>query len=147
MPCLQDAYPCVDQACCADSPNQNQGLQGNPKHWQTLLLKPKMNLRDDHTIMETTACQDKAVRSNSHAAQIGSPQVVVPTQSSEMCKCKKTSSETQDAGTQTANNPMVETCDASSQCNPVMNSVASATEFNLCSPPVDVSVQPPATGR
>lgn len=157
MPSLQAACSYMDQACCADSLNPNQSLQGNPKQRHprprllTPLLKPKMNFRGDNKFRENVARQDKAGGSNiqemqSHTAQFDSPQIAVQTQSSELCKCK-TSSETRNAGTQTANHPMVETCDASTQCSFVVDGAGKATGFSPCLPPVDVSVQHPATGR
>ncbi len=137
----------MDQACCADSVNPNLGPQGNPKqrHTQprllTPLLKPQMNFRDDQKVMENVGFPDKTLGSNGQ--QTGSNTA----QSSELCKCKKTSNETRDVGTQTINNSTAETCDASTQCSSVVDSVTKATGFNLCLPPVDVSVQLPATGR
>lgn len=58
-----------------------------------------------------------------------------------MCKCQKKANETRDAGTQTA----AVTCDAETQCSAVED--GATAEFNWCVPPVDVSVQHPATGR
>lgn len=137
----------MDQACCSDSLNSNLGPQGNPKqrHTQprllTPLLKSQMNLRDDQKVMENVTCPDKTLGSNSQ--QMGSNTA----QSSEPCKCKKTSNETRDAGTQTVDNSTAETCEASTQCSLVGDGASKATGFNLCLPPVDVSVQHPATGR
>lgn len=155
MPSLQGPCSQRDRACCADSLDPIQGSQGNQKqrHAQprtlTPLLDPKMNFRDDCRFMENVACQDKAVRNNSeemesHTAQFDYLQIEVQTQSPELCKCKKRASETRDAGTQTPNIPVAETCDASTQSSFVIDSAAKA---NLCLPPVDVSVQHPATGR
>ncbi|XP_044042790.1 uncharacterized protein LOC122871572 isoform X2 [Siniperca chuatsi] len=120
-PCLQAASSYMDQVCCADSLNQNLG-------------------------------PDKALGSNSqqtggNTAQFESPQDLAHTQSSALCKCKKTSNATQDAGTQTVGNPTAETCDASTQCSFVVDSATKADGFNLCLPPVEGSVQHPATGR
>ncbi|KAM9334624.1 uncharacterized protein redic1 [Symphorus nematophorus] len=147
QPCLQTAPSYMDQGYCADSLNPNLGLQRNPKqrHTQPMLLTPlpktKTNFRDDKKVMEKEAHPDKALGSNT--AQFDSPK----TQSSEPCKCKKRPNETRDAGTQTVDNPTVETCDASTQCSFVINSAAKTSVLSLCLPPVDVSVQHPATGR
>lgn len=148
----------MDQACCADSLNPNLGSQGNPdqKHIQprllTPLLKPQINLQDNQKVMENVVLPDKALGSNSqqtgrNAVHFAFPQALAQTQSSELCKCKKTSSETREAGTQTVDNPAAETCDASTQCVFVVDRADTATGFSWCSPPVDVSVQRPATGR
>ncbi|TKS90989.1 hypothetical protein D9C73_025122 [Collichthys lucidus] len=140
---------CNHQACCADSLNPNLALQGQPR-LLTPLLKPKMNFRDEQEVMENTPPPDKAIGSNSqhlgsHTAQFNSPQA--QTQSSEPCKCKKTPNDSRDAATQTVDIPAAETCDASTQCGFDVDSGTKVREFNLCLPPVDVSVQHPATGR
>lgn len=129
------------------------GYQGNQKQRHRLLtplLKPRKSFRDDQTVMENLARPDNAVESNSqqtgsHTAQFDSPQALAQTRSSEPCRCKKTSSESRDAETQTSGSPTAETCDASTQCSSVADGVN--TWFNLRPPPVDVSVQQPATGR
>ncbi|XP_042366897.1 uncharacterized protein LOC121961100 [Plectropomus leopardus] len=140
-PRLQAFY--MDQGCCAESVNPNLSSQIDPKQRHinprapSRLLTPKINFRDNQ--MENVAFPRKDLGSNSqqtgHTAQFTPPQ----TQSSELCKCKKTSNDTRDAGTQTDDNTAV-ACDASTQCS---------AEDNLCPPPppVDVSVQHAATGR
>lgn len=144
----------MDRASCADNLNANLGSQGNPKQRHsklrasTPLLRPKMNLRDNQ--MENAAFPVKASGSNSQqrgssTAQFASPQALAQTQSFELCKCKKTPSETRDAGTQTVDNPTAETCNAWTQCCADVDS--EATGFNLCLPPVDVSVRLAATER
>ncbi|KAG8005715.1 hypothetical protein GBF38_001675 [Nibea albiflora] len=140
---------CNHQACCADSLNPNLTPQGLPRPL-TPLLKPKMNFRDEQEVMENMASPDKAIGSNSQqlgsrTAQPNSPQA--QTQSSEPCKCRKTPGDRRDAATQTVDIPAAETCDASTQCSFVVDSGTKAGEFNLCLPPVEVSVQHPATGR
>ncbi|XP_076578322.1 uncharacterized protein redic1 isoform X1 [Chaetodon auriga] len=141
----QAASPCIDQACCAASLNPNVCYQGNPKqrHAQHRLLtpplKPKTNFRDDQK------AGSNSQRMGSHTAQVDSPQALAQTQSS--CRCRKASKESRDAETQTSGSPTAETCDASTQCSFVADSAMKAAGLNLCLPPVDVSVQHPATGR
>ncbi|TDG96794.1 hypothetical protein EPR50_G00232700 [Perca flavescens] len=162
QPCLQAASSYMDQACCADSLNPNQGTQHtqeNPKQRHTKprpptpLQKPKMNCREiNQKVMENVSFQVKALESNSrqtgsNTAQCASPQALAQTPSSELCKCKRTSSETRDAGTQTADSPAAETHHASTQCSLVADGATEATGFKLWRPPVDVSVRHPATGR
>ncbi|KAL7370576.1 hypothetical protein ABVT39_004568 [Epinephelus coioides] len=153
-PCVHAASSFMDRASCADNLNPNLGSQGNPKQRHsklrasTPLLRPKMNLRDNQ--MENAAFPVKASGSNSQrrgssTAQFASHQALAQTQSSELCKCKKTPSETRDAGTQTVDNPTAETGNAWTQCCADVDS--EATGFNLCLPPVDVSVQLAATER
>ncbi|XP_045928051.1 uncharacterized protein LOC123984878 [Micropterus dolomieu] len=121
LPCLQAASSYMDQACCADSLNPN--------------LVPDKALGSNST------------QTGSNTAQFESPQALAQTQISELCKCKKTSHETQDVGTQTADSPTAKTCDAATQCSLVVESTTKATGFNLCLPPVEVSVPYPATKR
>ncbi|XP_037617238.1 uncharacterized protein LOC119483197 [Sebastes umbrosus] len=144
QPCLlQAASSYMDQACCADILNPNQGnpQQRPTKHPRppTPLPKPQMNIRDNRKIMENVVFQVKASGSDSSTAQFASPQA-----QSSVCKCKKTPGESRDAGTQTVYNPTAETRDASTQCSVVAD--VEATGLYL-PPPVDVSVQHPATGR
>ncbi|KAJ4924674.1 hypothetical protein JOQ06_003626 [Pogonophryne albipinna] len=128
QPYLQasSSYP----ACCAESLNPNPVSQGNPEQRHikprplTPLLKPQ-SFRDKQTLMEN----------------ISFPVLSPQAQCSEMCKCQKKANETRDAGTQTA----AVTCDAETQCSAVED--GATAEFNWCVPPVDVSVQHPATGR
>ncbi|KAI3366862.1 hypothetical protein L3Q82_009517 [Scortum barcoo] len=140
LPCLQVSY--MDQASCSDSLYPNLGLQVNPeqRHNQprllTPLVKPTMNFRDDQTLMLNVACPDKNLGST--CQQTGSNIA----QTSEPCKCNKTC---KDAETQTINDSTAEMCDASTQCSLVADSATAGS--NLCLPPVDVSVQHPATGR
>ncbi|XP_051247822.1 uncharacterized protein LOC127358621 isoform X2 [Dicentrarchus labrax] len=152
-PCLQAASSYINQTCCSESLKQNLDSQGNTKQRHTqprplsLLLKPKTNFRDDQ-IMENVAHPDKALGCNGQQMESNTAQLDFPlaqTQSPEPCKCKKTSNETRDAGSQTVD-PTAETCDASTQCSFVADSATKTTEFNLCLPPVDVSVQHSATG-
>ncbi|XP_034090225.1 uncharacterized protein LOC117558274 isoform X3 [Gymnodraco acuticeps] len=128
QPYLQasSSYP----ACCAESLNPNPVSQGNPEQRHikprplTPLLKPQ-SFRDKQTLMEN----------------ISFPVLSPQAQCSEMCKCQKKANETRDAGTQTA----AVTCDAETQCSAAED--GATAEFNWCVPPVDVSVQHPATGR
>lgn len=135
----QAACSYLDQTCCADSlnPNQGSGYQDNPK----------LRLRDGHNVMDSLAVGSQGQEVQSHTARLDSPQVTAQTQSSELCKCSKTSSETRDAGTQTGSQAGAETCDAWTQCSFVVDNAAKASGSNLCLPPVDLSVQHPATGR
>ncbi|XP_054862795.1 uncharacterized protein LOC111570179 [Amphiprion ocellaris] len=64
--------------------------------------------------------------------------------SSELCKCKKIPIKTQDAATQTAQNPTAETCDASTQCTFVAEAKVAP---GLYLPPVGMSEQHQATER
>ncbi|KAM8740120.1 uncharacterized protein redic1 isoform 2-T3 [Acanthopagrus schlegelii] len=157
-PSHQAASLYVDQPCYVDKLNPNRSLQENPNqsHTQpkllTPVLKPQINLRDDRKVMENRACPDTISGSNnqqmgSHVAQLNSHQALAETLSSELCKSKKTPTETRDAGTQTADNPTAETCDASTQYSFVGDGATKVTGFNLCLPPVGVSVQHTATGR
>ncbi|XP_040886601.1 uncharacterized protein LOC121176576 [Toxotes jaculatrix] len=154
QPCLQaSASSYVEQACCSEA--VIQGSQGKPKqrHSQPRPLTPfRGNFRADQKIMEKVVCPDKALGSNSRQTessthQFASPHPLVQTQSSEICKCQKTSSETRDVETQTINFPAAETRDASTQCSVVADSTSTAPGLNLYLPPVDTSVQHPATGR
>lgn len=52
-----------------------------------------------------------------------------------------------DAGTQTTDISPAETCNASTQCSLVSDSMREALRFNMYPPPVDVSVLHSATGR
>nr|XP_046234576.1 uncharacterized protein LOC124053458 isoform X2 [Scatophagus argus] len=157
-PSLHDASSYMDQACCTDGLNSNIGSQGNPKQrhsqprFSTPLLKPKMNFRDDQKVREEVAGPNKAVRSKthqmgSHTTQFDSPQALAQSQPALTCECKKATSKTRDAGTQTANDPTAETCDASTQCSFAVDRATKPTGFNWCLPPVEVSAQHPATGR
>ncbi|XP_059181880.1 uncharacterized protein LOC131960637 [Centropristis striata] len=153
-PCLQATSACMDQASSVDGPNPNLGPQANPNQRHTKprpptpLLRPQRNIRDNPKIVEKASSPVKASESNrqhtgSNTALLESPQ----SQSSELCKCKKKSNETQDAGTQTVYDTTAETCDASTQCSFVLDSETKASGYNLCLPLVEVSVQHPATGR
>ncbi|XP_068573009.1 uncharacterized protein [Cebidichthys violaceus] len=145
QPHLQAASSPKDQAFCADSLQSYMGSQGNPKQRHskprplTPLLNPTRNTGDDQEVMENAMFQVKAFGGNSQ--QTGSHTPLAQTRRSELCACKKTSNDTRDAGTQTADN--LETRNASTQCTVVEEAAA----FNSCLPPVDVSVQHPATGR
>uniref|UniRef100_UPI0037E92377 uncharacterized protein n=1 Tax=Semicossyphus pulcher TaxID=241346 RepID=UPI0037E92377 len=159
QPCLQTPSSCMDQTCCADIQNLSQGSQGNPKQKLTKprlltpLLKPKMNSRDDQEVaVQNVACPDKALSCKSHqtgnsTVQFETPRAPAQTQSSKQCKCTKTSNATRDAGTQTGDKPTTETRDASTQCSFVARGATIASGLKSCLPPLDVSVQQPATGR
>lgn len=135
----QAACSYLDQTCCADSlnPNQGSGYQDNPKR----------RLRDGHKVMDSAAVGSNSQEVRSHPAQLDSPQVTAQNQSSELCRCSKAFSETRDAGTQTGHQAGVETCDAWTQYSFIEDSAAKATGSDLCLPPVDLSVHHPATGR
>lgn len=130
----------MDQACSVDKPNPNRSLQENPNqsHTQPKLLTP---------VLKPQISGSNNQQMGSHVAQLNSHQALAETLSSQLCKCKKTPTETRDAGTQTADNPTAETCDASTQYSFVGDTATKVTGSNLCLPPVDVSVQHTATGR
>ncbi|XP_034019570.1 uncharacterized protein LOC117504257 [Thalassophryne amazonica] len=141
--CLHAASSDVDHVCCADTLNKNLGSEWNPTPL-TPHTKPKVNSTDDceKQSTENVDCHDqsggndeKQARSRTH------------TPSTELCKCKKTSCETQDADTQTVDSPTAETCDAATQCCFVSDSVTKPSVFNFCQQTSDVSVPRLATGR
>ncbi|XP_030296636.1 uncharacterized protein redic1 isoform X2 [Sparus aurata] len=140
QPSHQAASSYVDQACSVDKPNPNRSLQENPNqsHTQPKLLTP---------VLKPQISGSNNQQMGSHVAQLNSHQALAETLSSQLCKCKKTPTETRDAGTQTADNPTAETCDASTQYSFVGDTATKVTGSNLCLPPVDVSVQHTATGR
>ncbi|XP_051802267.1 uncharacterized protein LOC110968192 isoform X2 [Acanthochromis polyacanthus] len=151
QPSLQASY--MDLTCGAEPLNPNSTSQGYPKHSvsqsrpPTPLIKSKENFRNDQKVMKNMRSPDRAFGSSiqqtgSSTALFLSP--LSPTQSSELCKCKKTPIKTQDAATQTAQNPRAEMCDASTQCTFVAKTKA-APGWYL--PPVDVSEQHLATER
>ncbi|XP_047430789.1 uncharacterized protein LOC124999784 isoform X2 [Mugil cephalus] len=152
QPCLQACVSCRDCACSADTLNTNDGFQRNLEQTQSRplspLIKPKVNFKDEQKVLENTAsphrvCESKGHDDKSSTAQFLSPQ----TSSSKLCDCKKTSTETQDAGTQTADSPAAETRDASTQCGFVSDSGTEAPGFSFYLPNVDMSEQRLATGR
>lgn len=107
-----------------------------------------MNIKDDQKVLETIssprrACESKGQHDKSSTAPFSSPR----TPSSKLCDCKKTSTETQDAGTQTAHSRAAETCDASTQCGFVSESGTRAPGFSFYLPNVDMPEQHLATGR
>nr|XP_020494468.1 uncharacterized protein LOC109987655 isoform X1 [Labrus bergylta] len=132
----------MDQVCCEVSHNSNLGVQDNEqqRHIQSRLptppLKPQINLIDNQEVIEYMAGSDKGVGSNRQHTGSGTAQF-----ESELCKCKKTSNETQDMGTQTDDKPKAETCDSSTQCSLVLHSATKATA------PFDLPVMHPATRR
>ncbi|XP_042259383.1 uncharacterized protein LOC121890857 isoform X2 [Thunnus maccoyii] len=129
----------MDHTCCTDTVNPNLGSEGNPTHRPlTPHIKPQKNTGDYQKCMENDLRSDGT-------AQFVSPHSQTPI--SEQCKCEKTSNEMRNAGTQTVNIFTVETCDASTQCSLVLDSVSKAPGFNLHLPSVDMSVQHSATGR
>ncbi|XP_068163614.1 uncharacterized protein [Antennarius striatus] len=135
-------------ACCADVLSPNLGSQGNSQQRQTQPsplsppLKHTMSIRDDHRVMENTVFPYNDIRNNSQQDRSHSDM-----QRSEPCKCQRTSSQSQDVGTQTADTPPTQMCDASTQCCFVGDGATEATGFNLFPPPTDVLVQYPSTGR
>lgn len=151
MPNYQAASSFIEQICCAENLNQKVDSQGSPQQGPTQprlhvtpLPKPKTYVGDDSQVMENVTgeneefqCYNKHIEI--HRDEFDSCQAVVQTQNSEMWKCRKTATETQDVGTQTPIIPMVVMHNASTQCSFVVD--------KLCQSPVDVSVQHPATGR
>ncbi|KAM7366981.1 hypothetical protein PAMP_014911 [Pampus punctatissimus] len=132
----------MNQTCYADTINSNLGSQGNQTQSHsnprppTPYIKPQKNTRDYQKVMEN----DKALRSKDTAQFVS--HLLDQTPSSEQYKCKKIANQMRDAGTQTVAISTAETCDASTQCSLVLDSVS-----NLYQAPVDVSVQRSATGR
>ncbi|XP_034381752.1 uncharacterized protein LOC117725952 [Cyclopterus lumpus] len=120
-PCLQAASSHMDHTFCANNLDSC--------------------FSDNQEVMGNAAFQVKGWGSN--APQFASPPALAQSQNSELCTCKKTPAETRDAGTQTVGNLTAQTCDSGTQCS----AVAEASGLDSCLPPVDVSVQPPATGR
>ncbi|GAA6233312.1 uncharacterized protein LOC120799693 isoform X4 [Lates japonicus] len=150
QPCLQaSSSSYMEQSYCADTPNLVSQEKPERPRPLTPVIKPQMNLRVDQRVMETAACPDKALgqQTGSSTAQFASPHPLAQTQSPDLCKCKKASGETRDAGTQTVETPAAETHDASTQCWFVADRVSKARENSLYLPPVDMSVQHAATGR
>ncbi|XP_056223040.1 uncharacterized protein LOC130163157 isoform X3 [Seriola aureovittata] len=146
----------MEQVCYTDTPNQGSQGELQQRNCQprplTSLIKNKLSFTVDQEVMESVVCPDIALGSNgqqigSSTAQFASPHPQAETQSPELFKCKKTSSETRHAGTQTADIPTAETRDASTQCSFIADSASKTPEFNLYLPPVAMSVQHPATGR
>ncbi|XP_034529953.1 uncharacterized protein LOC117805365 isoform X2 [Notolabrus celidotus] len=143
---LNAATSCMGKTCCEDGERHILPCSLSP------VLKPQMNLRDKEEVMKSVTCSDKAVGSNSQqlgssTVQFQSPRALAKAQGFELCKCKKTSSETRDAGTQTEEKPTLQKCDVATQCSFVEQGASKATAFNLFLPPFDVSVKHPATGR
>ncbi|CAK6949779.1 uncharacterized protein LOC122974860 isoform X2 [Scomber scombrus] len=134
----------MDHTCSADAVNLNLGSQGNPTHSDyrpeplTPCIQPQTNTRDYQKLTEND------LRSNG-TAQFVSPHLLAQTPISKKCKCDKTSNEMRDAGTQTIDISPAETCEASTQCSLVLESMREG--FNLYPPPVDMSVLHSATGR
>ena len=150
--CLPAYTSHMDQACCADLFHINS--QTSPKLFRpqplTPQIKSQMNFGDNQEVIENFVCPEKAFQSQ--VQQIGSSMAPsmsphLPTQRSELCKCKKLSTETQDAGTQTVYSCTPETRDASAQCSFDANSEAKASGFSSDQPDVGVSEQHPATER
>lgn len=152
QPCLNAACLIKDQACHGDTPNQ--GSQENAKQSYielTPYIKYQRSSRHDQRSVENMARPDKACGSNDKQAGSSAPQPsshsLSQSESSELCKCKRTCSGTQEAGTQTADLPVRQTCDASTQCSLLSDSATETHKFNLYLPPVDHSVLHPTTGR
>ncbi|XP_056280257.1 uncharacterized protein LOC130200231 isoform X2 [Pseudoliparis swirei] len=128
----------MDRVFCADGLDSCAASQGSAKQRlsrpATPLLNPGTGFRDQE-VTGNAVFQVKGRGSNA-------PPALAQSQSSEACTCKKTSAETREAGTQTAGNLAAETRDTWTQCGG-----AEAGRLDARLPPVDVSVQPPATGR
>lgn len=142
----------TDPAFSADTLN---GSQGNLKQKFSELVPhtPQIRAQTDFSYylkvpenMATPhkACGSKGLEKKSSTALLLFSHPPAQTQSSDVCRCKNTSSETRDAGTQTVCTPSAEACDASTQCSFVADS---ALGFGLHLPNADMSEQPPATGR
>ncbi|KAK2883172.1 hypothetical protein Q8A73_022105 [Channa argus] len=149
QPCLSNSASSNIGQACADTPNSNQDSQEKSKqrHSQfrplTPLKKNKMQEVMQNMPWQEKSCQNNCQQIESSTVPCLSHHTLVVTESCGLCNCKKTSCETQDAGTQTVKIFTAETCDASTQCD----SMTKDTGFSTYLPPVDVSVQLPATGR
>ncbi|XP_030576405.1 uncharacterized protein redic1 [Archocentrus centrarchus] len=149
QPCLPASASYTDPAFSANTLNVSQGnlkqrfSELNPHTPQT---RVEMDLRDYLKVTEKMTTPDKACGSKGREkkSSTAAPHPPAQTQSSDVCKCKKTSSETRDAGIQTVYTPRAEACDASTQCSFVSDS---ALGFSLNLPNADMSEQLPATGR
>ncbi|KAM9845827.1 uncharacterized protein redic1 [Aulostomus maculatus] len=126
----------VDRACCADSVNQTLSSQG--KH--SLQIPSTPHTQEIPSQYQKATEKDQSLQSN----HTPSPGLLDQSQSSGICKCKKTANETQDAGTQTPDiSP--ETCDAATQCSLLSESVSKDPGPSFRPP--RVSLPHPATGR
>nr|XP_040030152.1 uncharacterized protein LOC120817733 isoform X1 [Gasterosteus aculeatus aculeatus] len=144
---LQATASNLDHPFCADTLKTFIGSQGNPKQRPTK-PGPLLNFRDNQEAKETVVFQVKSSGSSSQQTgtdtlQLATPPALAQTPRSELCACQKTANKTRDAETQTADRPESETRSASTQCSVV---VVEAAVLSSCQPPVDVSVQHPATG-
>ncbi|XP_068442841.1 uncharacterized protein [Clinocottus analis] len=153
QPRLHSASSHVDRAFCADSLDSFMVSQGSGKQRHakprpiTPLLKPRMLFRENQEAVGNAVFQVKAWGSPVQQTGSNTPQFASPaaqSQSSELCAWRKTSAGTRDAGTQTVGNVTAETCDVSTQCSAA---AGAGGGLNSCRPPVDVSLQHPATRR
>ncbi|XP_074554709.1 uncharacterized protein redic1 [Halichoeres trimaculatus] len=147
--CLKATASSFGQTCCDDDDDDDDQRHIQPSLRPQISI-PQMNHRDTQEVKQSVTSSGKAVGGNSHqlgssTVQIESPVAVVQAQGLELCKCKETSKESQDVGTQTDDKPTARTCDASTQCSFVVHIAAKVNTFLV--PSSDVSVQHPATGR
>ncbi|KAM3588191.1 uncharacterized protein V6R79_023799 [Siganus canaliculatus] len=133
--CVQATSSYKDRACCAHSLNRKQ--RPHQPRISTPILKPALNTKVEQEIGENVVMGSTSQQVGTHTA---------PQSPSELCRCKKPSSDTRDTGTQTADNPRVQTCDASTQCLLGGDNSTEGAGLKLLLSPVDVSVQHPATG-
>lgn len=139
VPSLQASSSCMDPVCCANSLNHNLCREDEPEQGPRSLtphLKPNLNLRGDHKVMDNVTSKNELAQSSGQEMKSQSDTGEI------MCKCKKP--ETQEAGTQTPSHPMAEMQDASTQCSFVEGSTSVVRVRNLCHSPVDASSQNPA---
>ncbi|XP_063316705.1 uncharacterized protein LOC134615949 isoform X3 [Pelmatolapia mariae] len=147
--CLPASASYMDQAFSLSGSHGNLNETLSELRPHTPRIRSQMDFRVDLKVTENMATPDKAFESKgqekeSSTALLLSPHPSAQTQSSDVCKCKKTSSETRDAGTQTVRSPPAGACDASTQCSFVADS---SLGYSLHLSNADMLELPPATGR
>ncbi|XP_015252549.1 PREDICTED: uncharacterized protein LOC107099087 isoform X1 [Cyprinodon variegatus] len=151
--CPQEPAFYSDEACCSDgrkSASQRITVLSPQQQPLTPLMRSKTNVRGTPNMMLNEAITDTASggqQTGTFNAPFSSPRPIAETQSSEICRCKKMCSESQDVGTQTAYTSTADTRDASTQCSFVENTKTRASGFPLLRPAVDASQQFPANER
>ncbi|KAM4614939.1 uncharacterized protein ACJ7VT_010164 [Polymixia lowei] len=141
----------MDRTFSAETPNPNQGSQWTPQqelsqHGPLTLQKQcPGNCRDDQEVMKNMCspdgpCEWSNRQTRSSEAQFVSPRPMALSHSPEIRRRKTT--ETRDAGTQTADIPARQTSDASTQCGLLPETTKAIV---LGSTPVGISTQIPAT--
>ncbi|XP_029902302.1 uncharacterized protein LOC115355584 [Myripristis murdjan] len=102
--CLQACTSYIERPCSAEIPNPIQ-------------VVPEQQHHRGLNVKENMACTDEACGgSEKQTAQFVSAHPLHESKSSQMHKCKTASHESRDVGTQTADIPARQTCDAETQC-------------------------------